>query len=698
MGAMANERRQTRVGWLIPALGVVGALLLFFGLAGSAYGKGHKTKGRHTLLVTYVSAGAPVRGARLSVYGRSGKRLALHMPRRDRTTDARGYVVLVVPGRPRQVRVVARGGVVKHHRVDGWLQAIVRHPTLKHDVYVNPVTTMIAAYAARHHGHSLAFARRRVRHLLKLKAGESTGEALLNVTPYFNGLKFMRKAWAHGGVEAWVKHLIDRGKSTTFKGSELPPSVSQLLKYAGWAKTAISGAITAGNIAYDLFGIGLQSKESMIYEAVKRMEQKLNDIQISLTNIQTDMATGFSELQKEISETSYNSAILPVKQLAGKIDSADTDLQDYANNVLDPPPTEKEFNDIRDRKRTAIEGYVNDIKANFNVANDTLRDAFFTSPANKVPAYSQLAQVELNTNGHFLTHKGSLELQYLASYVLQFQAAAFNLIVHTESTSTGPNNVVLNVMQRYLGFTTEQARQWIAANANTDEPTVPESGDFAEEVGLIGQIRPVPEDAAVEADTLSNLQGPMWQVKAPEIQLGRTIHDRPPEKGMGCANQYAPAYQQLGVSMCQYMAVGWTTAQGDLTAAENRLQTSTSLGNWKPATLSETQTLFKRPELKQAVTLSDDYWDQYDNTFRAHDYQVVAPGHPYAGTYAGTGVYSGWYSHWVSGINVTTVKGTETSKGARGTCWFGVGKDAGSDCPALYALLRRPTTGERYWP
>jgi hypothetical protein len=150
--------------------------------------------------------------------------------------------------------------------------------------------------------------------------------------------------------------------------------------------------------------------------------------------------------------------------------------------------------------------------------------------------------------------------------------------------------------------------------------------------------------------------------------------------------------------MCQYMGVGWTTAQDDLTAAEHGLQTSTSLGSWKPATLSETQTLFKRPELTKAVTLSDDYWDPYDNTFRAHDYQVVEPGRPYGGLFAGTGVYTGWYSHWVSGINVTTVKGTETSRGAKGTCWFGVAADAGSNCPVLHALLLRPTTGERYWP
>jgi hypothetical protein len=594
--------------------------------------------------------------------------------------------------------VVARGGVVNHHRVDGELEAIVHHPSLGHDDYVNPVSTMIAAYAARHPGHSLAFAGRRVRHLLRLEAGDSTGEALLNVTPYFDGLKFMREAWAHGGVDAWVNHLVDRDKETTFKGLELPPSVSQLLKYAGWAKTAISGAITAGNIAYDLFGIGIQSRESKIYEAVQRIEQKLTEIQKSLTDIQTDMQTGFAELQKEISEGNYNSAVLPVKQLAGKIDAADADLQDYANNVLNPPPTEAEFISIRDRKRTAIEGYVSDIKASFNLGDDTLRDAFFTSPANKVPAYSQLAQVELNTSGHFLTHQGSLELQYLASYVLQFQAAAFNLIVHAESASTGPNTVVLNVMQKYLGFNTEQATKWIAENANTDEPTVPESGDFHDEVGLIGQIQPVPTGAAVEADSLGNVEGPMWQVEAPQIELGRTIHDRPPEKGMGCANQYAPASRLLGVSMCQYMGVGWTTAQDDLTAAEHGLQTSTSLGSWKPATLSETQTLFKRPELTKAVTLSDDYWDPYDNTFRAHDYQVVEPGRPYGGLFAGTGVYTGWYSHWVSGINVTTVKGTETSRGAKGTCWFGVAADAGSNCPVLHALLLRPTTGERYWP
>ncbi len=681
-------------------LAVVGALVVLFSLSASAYGRGRTSKPRHTLLVTYVSAGAAVKGARLSVYGPSGQRLKLQMSRRAAKTDASGYVLLVLAGRPSAVRVVARGGTVKGLKVRGWLEATMRGPSLAHDIYVNPVSTVIDAYAASDPNRSLAGDRRKGRHLLDLKQGDSTGDALLSVTPYFNGLKFIRKARAYGSVQKYVKHLIEQRKQRSFQATGLP-NVSQYLKYLGWAKDGISGAITAGNIAYDLFGIGIESKESKIYEAVQKIQKQLDEIQGSLRDIQADMQTGFDTLQQEVAKDTFAAVVQPVKELAGAVDAAQANLQDYVNNLLDPPATQTEFNAVADRKQKAIGIFMADIVKHFDIGNDVFRDALLLGAVNKSAAYPQLAQVELDTNGRFLTHQGSVELQYLASFVVQFQAEAFNLITRTETTSKGPSNVLLSAMQRYLGFNADQARAWVAANADTQEPSEPPSGDLHDELTLLNQIQPVPEGAAVEADTLQNAQGAMWQAKPTQIELGRTIYDRPPNTGMGCANQYAPPVQLLGQYMCQYMAKGWTTAQDDLTAAENGLQTSTSLGDWKPATLAVTQTLLKRPGLDKGLTIADDYWDPYDYTFRAHDYQVTPPGNKnlQAGLFAGTGNLTGYYSHWVSGINVTTVKGNPVaSRGTKGTCWFGVAADKGSNCPALGVLLTRPTTGERYWP
>ena len=56
---------------------------MLLGLAGTAYGKG-----RTTTVVCYVSAGAPVRGASLSVYGAWGRRLRLGGKRHAAKSDA----------------------------------------------------------------------------------------------------------------------------------------------------------------------------------------------------------------------------------------------------------------------------------------------------------------------------------------------------------------------------------------------------------------------------------------------------------------------------------------------------------------------------------------------------------------------------------------------------------------------------------
>src|SRR5262249_50826059 len=156
------------------------------------------------------------------------------------------------------------------------------------------------------------------------------------------------------------------------------------------------------------------------------------------------------------------------------------------------------------------------------------------------------------------------------------------------------NTALRNTLKLYLGFTPAEAAAWLAADPDSKEFSVPPSGDFHDELTYLESIRPVPEGTIVEADGLTDAQGPMWQVTPPAIELGRTIHDRPPEKGMGCANALTPPYLVLGKYMCQYMAKGWTTGQEDLMSAEGAIQTSTSLSGWQPATLIQTQTLLKR--------------------------------------------------------------------------------------------------------
>jgi hypothetical protein len=45
------------------------------------------------------------------------------------------------------------------------------------------------------------------------------------------------------------------------------------------------------------------------------------------------------------------------------------------------------------------------------------------------------------------------------------------------------------------------------------------------------------------------------------------------------------------------------------------------------------------------------------------------------------------------------MNGSAGTIGATATCTFGVGYHQGSNCPAVFAVFRRPTAiGETYWP
>jgi hypothetical protein len=688
----------TTVGsrWCLSVL--VGASLLL-GTAGVA-----DAKSRATHVVGYVSAGAPISGASLRVYGPSGGRLALRTRGAAAKSNANGFFYLVVRGRPSTVRVVARGGTYRRHRLKGSLEAIVPDPGLDRTVYVDPVTTVIAAYAELHPERSLAFAERKATRLLSMEADDPVGRALRSVTPDFNGLKFLRKARRHGGVQDYVDQLIDDGDPVAFRAAATSGGIADYVKLLMSAKDAVSAVATIGKNAYDFYNwvSGKKDTTEEIYDAVQKMQTQLANIQTSLNRIQDELGEGFVALKDELNKEEFANAVAPLQTLAGKVEATQGYFEDLVNNRLAGPPTFSQ--QLVDARMADIRENMKDIEAAFQRGNDVFRNAILRSQND--PAYYFAGQNLLSQSRHFMTPAASQQLTNFANYVLQYQAFAFNLIVHWETNLSPdrPTTTLNNAVKLYLGF--DDARQtasWVEANPDTEAPTIPATGDLHDELAYLDTIRQVPAGTIVEADGLENAPGPMWQRKDHgKVLLGRTIYARPGDPGMGCADLYAPATAILGGFACQYMAKGWQDAQAQLQDASRGLDGT----GWHAATADQTQALFTRVKsipkdaLKDLLEIQPLYWSPADYTVASSDYFVLpaTSTSPAVKCDRNTTYNCTYYTRWIDQVTVTTLA-SDPAKPFKGTCRFGVGTHKGGTCPELWVLLRRePAAGERYWP
>src|SRR6476646_1193952 len=148
---------------LFGAIGLIGLLVIALpGVAGA--------KARTTRIVGHVSAGTPIKGATVRVYDPTGRRrLKVIAKRSVAKTTSDGFFDLVVAGRPKKVRLVATGVKVREEHVKGTLDVFIVRPGIAKDVYINPVTTVIAEVRERHPRKSLTHATREARRLLHLQ-------------------------------------------------------------------------------------------------------------------------------------------------------------------------------------------------------------------------------------------------------------------------------------------------------------------------------------------------------------------------------------------------------------------------------------------------------------------------------------------------------------------------------------------------
>jgi hypothetical protein len=644
-----------------------------------------------------VSVGAPVKGAHLRVYGAGGRRLIAS--RGGVRSDARGFFVLALPGHPRRVRVVATGGTVRGRRIRGSLEAIVVSPGAARDALLTPVSTVIAAYQARHRRASLSVAIRNGRRLLGLSPGGAGGRALLGVTRDFDGLAFLRTARARGGLQRYIARLIARGKPVAFRGRPHVGGIEDYVKYITTAKDAISGVYTIGKTVYDIinWAKGKEDREGQIWEAVQRMEKQLEAIQTSLDNIQAQVQTGFQQIHDAIDIAAYNQMVLPLKTLAGTVGAAEDAFVDLVNNATSP-----NFDaSYAQQKLAQLNQELPRIIEQFQRDNDVFRDSILKGALFTTPTYSFAAKALLVRTEHFMTSGDSAQLQNFAAFILQYQAFAFNLIARWETKEGVVSKTLANAIKLYLGFdTTAQAKAWL----EKEKADVPAAGDLHDELTYLDTIRSVPVHTIVDSYGGADATGTglMWSFeplkKVVRFDLRDAVHFPP---GSYCGS----GYQDIHGDWCPFMADYWNALKKRLSDYEDTFGKRLGLTGWEAPKPALAQTALKRIAGIPDAAPRAYYWTPVDATTVDHGYQFICDDY-HRCQLCPENQHCGWYGRLDDGVSVPVLE----ASGKLVSCTIAVGdKDwrgtyfpdraHRADCPEVAPIIeRKPDVSERYWP
>jgi hypothetical protein len=185
------------------------AALLVTGCGG---GKTH-----HAALEGWAIAGHPLAGATIEAVDANGKVIATSPEK----TLATGTWYLPLDHPAARMTIVAHGGTDGGHPFTGTLRNVVvgySHARPR-AIHINPATTLVAAYLARHRSASRQQGINAVRRFLGVPRTGNLESNLRASDTYFSGTQFMHEAKTAGGIGHFVTQLernLDAGKSHAF--------------------------------------------------------------------------------------------------------------------------------------------------------------------------------------------------------------------------------------------------------------------------------------------------------------------------------------------------------------------------------------------------------------------------------------------------------------------------------------------------
>ncbi len=276
---------------------------------------------------SYAFLESPVADAAVSITDVSGNVVE------EKSAPATGYsgaCSITLDYRSAEFRIVVSGGNFQdaQRKFNGRLVARVKNMDLENRIlYINAVTTLVAAYLDRHPDQTLEAATYIIKAFLEIPRDVDIGEGLYLSDQYFSHQKFMVTAAENGGFDNFIRVLLaelDQNSAATHRflrgglGAGGPGMLGGC-PGTSMAQAARNGLIAWGvglamNVAFDQMGLGdlfggSDPQLGEIKEKLNEMKDMLRDIQGQISNLSGQIAEMKSEILTAITEAQYGQAI-----------------------------------------------------------------------------------------------------------------------------------------------------------------------------------------------------------------------------------------------------------------------------------------------------------------------------------------------------------------------------------------------------
>jgi hypothetical protein len=290
-----------------------------------------------------LSALTPVRGARVRLETANGKPIAGSVPV---VTNAQGGFVMPVSSVPKRFVVVARGGRAAGKPTPTTLRELALKFRPDHDlIEANLLTTILAQRQAVQPYEPFAASVARVHRLFSIPAGHTIEHDASASAEYFDGLRFIAFARAHGGVASYlaqIQHQLENRHSTRLDfGGKRPRLPGGLRQVASATRTADASTYiltqlangVVSNVGARLFGavlsqLGTGDAPTVTAAQIQALSDQLKTIMGQLSTINTDM----SSLKNLITQANYNNLTGQLNDETSEIDGIMTSIQSIVDN------------------------------------------------------------------------------------------------------------------------------------------------------------------------------------------------------------------------------------------------------------------------------------------------------------------------------------------------------------------------------
>ena len=357
----------------------------------------------------------------------SGGRRVDTLRRSSVRTGRDGTFLLAVRRLPKRALVIASGGRVFGRPFRGRLRASLRNHAAGTTIYVNPASTLVAAYLAAFPKRTPARATTAVKRFLVIPSSTTLTADLQSSSTLFSGTTFLRQA--RGKVDRFLVRLVAqlrRGQRHSFRGTALPRGAGG--EFAIWfGKQLANGAVSyLGGLAmgwvFSQFGV-----EDGIAGQIAQISAQLEEINRRLTELGTQVQQIIVQSDKQYLVT-----------VAKDLDNARSDIKSRMSDLLwvadmgqqDPKPDPAYLEQQSCAKLKALRSLAEGTTG-YGYAEVKINGSFFPEGTGS-ESISQAAAWVVRDRYRWWTKASAAEVRSLVSYWIALQSTWLNLKLEWE--------------------------------------------------------------------------------------------------------------------------------------------------------------------------------------------------------------------------------------------------------------------------